>query len=83
MPRISAKQLKINAAKNSAPHVPGITCPSIDYVLELLGQISDRGDDWAEKQADVACRVLEYIRESNDELRTSSHYWYKEFKKVA
>ena len=83
MTRITAKQVKINVAKKSAPHVPGITCPSIDYVLELIGQISERGDDWAEKQAGVATGVLEYIRESNDELRTSSHYWYEQFKRVA
>jgi formiminotetrahydrofolate cyclodeaminase len=77
-----AKQLKIDAAKRSAPNVPGHTCPSIDYVLELITQIADRGDDWALKQAKVAADVMEYIRESNDELRSSSHYWYTQFKKV-
>ena len=83
MPKVSAKQNKIDAAKKSAPNVPGFTCPSIDYVQYIIDQIAERCDDWAEKQAKVITDVLEYVRESNDELRSSSHYWYKEFKKVA
>ena len=83
MPKITAKQAKIERAKESAPNVPGYTCPSIDYAQEIIDQIADRGDDWAVKQANVIRDVLEYVRESNDELRSSSHYWYKEFKKVA
>ena len=83
MPKVSAKQSKIDKAKDSAPNVPGYTCPSIDYAQEIIDQIADRGDDWAEKQASVIRDVLEYVRESNNELRSSSHYWYKEFKKVA
>jgi len=79
--RKSAKRVKIDSAKKSAPNVPGITCPSIDYVQELLDQISVRGDNWAAKQARVANDVLEYIRESNDELRSSSKYWYDKRKK--
>ena len=43
----------------------------------------DRGDDWAVKQANVITDVLEYVRESNDELRSSSHYWYKKYKEAA
>ena len=81
--RKSAKRVKIDSAKKSAPNVPGITCPSIDYVQELLDQISVRGDNWAAKQARVANDVLEYIRESNDELRSSSKYWYDKYKDAA
>ena len=81
--RKSAKRVKIDSAKKSAPNVPGITCPSIDYVQELLDQISVRGDNWAAKQARVANDVLEYIRESNDELRSSSKYWYDKYKETA
>ena len=83
MPRVSMKQSKIDAAKKSAPNVPGYTCPSIDYAQEIIDQIANRGDKWAVKQADVIRDVLEYVRESTDELRNSSYYWYKEFKKVA
>ena len=80
----STKQKKIDNAKKGAPKVPGDTCPSIDYVLEILSQISDRtSDEWADKQIDVASGVLEYVRESNEELRLSSHYWYQKFKVAA
>ena len=81
--RKSTKRIKIDAARANAPKVPGHTCPSIDYVLELLDQISIRGDDWAGRQSEVAKDVLEYIRESNDELRSSSKYWYKKYKDAA
>ena len=37
MPRVSEKREKINKAKLGAPKVPGITCPSIDYVQEFGG----------------------------------------------
>ena len=81
--RKSAKRVKIEAAKKSAPNVPGYTCPSIDYVQELLEQISDRGDTWAKTQSNIAKDVLEYIRESNDELLSSSKYWYDKYKDAA
>ena len=79
----STKRVKIEAAKAKAPAVPGNTCPSIDYVQEIIDQIANRGDDWAEKQSDVVKDVLEYVRASNDELRESSKYWYKKFKEAA
>ena len=83
MPQTSAKQTRINTAKKGAPKVPGDTCPSIDYVQTTLSQISDRtSDEWVDKQIDVANGVLEYVRESNEELRLSSHYWYEKFKSV-
>jgi hypothetical protein len=63
--------------------VPGYTCPSIDYVQEFLDQIAQRGDKWSVRQADLAKDVLEYIRESNDELRSSSKYWYDKYKDAA
>jgi len=81
--RKSAKRVKIETAKKSAPKVPGFTCPSIDYVQELLEQISDRGDTWAKTQSNIAKDVLEYIRESNNELRSSSKYWYDKYKEAA
>ena len=80
---MTKKQNKIDAAKKAAPNVPGFTCPSIDYVQYIIEQIADRGDDWAVKQAKVITDVLEYVRESNDELRSSSHYWYKKYKEAA
>ena len=83
MSQVSGKQKKIDLAKKGAPKVPGDTCPSINYVQDVLDQISNRSnDDWASKQVDVANGILEYIRESNEELRHSSYYWYKRYKGV-
>ena len=76
----SAKLKKISLAKKGAPKVPGDTCPSINYVQEVLEQITDRvDDDWANKQRSIVNEVLEYVRDSNEELRRSSYYWYKKY----
>jgi len=83
MPRVSEKREKINKAKLGAPKVPGDTCPSINYVQEIVGQIAERGDDWSEKQAGYINDLLEYVRESNEELRRSSKYWYDKYKEAA
>ena len=82
MPKVSAKREKINAAKSGAPKVPGDTCPSINYVQEIVGQIAERGDDWSEKQAGYINDLLEYVRDANFELRKSSKYWYDKYKEV-
>ena len=82
MPRLNAKQEKINIAKKSAPKVPGDTCPSIDYCQAIAKQIADRGDEWGVKQGAIIENVLEYVRSSNQELRDSSYYWYQEYKRV-
>ena len=72
--KVSAKRKKIDLAKKGAPRVPGDTCPSINYVQEVLEQITDRtDDDWAFKQRSIANDILEYIRDSNEELRNSSY----------
>ncbi len=82
--KVSAKRQRIDNAKKRAPKVPGDTCPSINYVQDVLSQISDlSSDEWADKQIDVANGVLEYIRESNEELRLSSFYWYEKYKAAA
>ena len=83
MPKVSAKREKIDAAKSGAPKVPGETCPSIDYVQEIIGQIAERGDDWSEKQAGYINDLLEYVRDANFELRKSSKYWYDKYKEAA
>ena len=83
MTKVSAKREKINAAKSGAPKVPGDTCPSINYVQEIVGQIAERGDDWSEKQAGYINDLLEYVRDANFELRKSSKYWYDKYKEAA
>ena len=80
----SAKLKKISLAKKGAPKVPGDTCPSINYVQEVLEQITARvDDDWANKQRSIVNEVLEYVRDSNEELRRSSYYWYKKYEAAA
>ncbi len=83
MPKVSVKREKIDVAKASAPNVPGDTCPSINYVQEIIDQIANPGDDWADKQAIVINDLLEYVRESNFELRKSSKFWYDKYKEAA
>ena len=83
MPKVSAKREKIDAAKSGAPKVPGDTCPTINYVQEIVGQIADRGDDWSENQAGYINDLLEYVRDANFELRKSSKYWYDKYKEAA
>ena len=87
MARISEKkmssQLKIDNAKASAPNVPGDTCPTINYVQEIIDQIAERGDEWGSKQSEVVKELLEYVRDSNFELRNSSKYWYDKYKEAA
>ena len=83
MPKVSAKRVKIDAAKAAAPNVPGDTCPSINYVQEIIDQIANRGDDWSEKQAGYINDLLEYVRDANFELRKSSKYWYDKYKESA
>ena len=83
MPKVSVKREKIDVAKLGAPKVPGDTCPSINYVQEIVGQIADRGDDWSEKQAGYINDLLEYVRDANFELRKSSKYWYDKYKEAA
>jgi hypothetical protein len=77
------KRMKIDVAKASAPNVPGDTCPSIDYVQEIIEQIADRSDAWGGKQAMVITQLLEYVRDANFELRNSSKYWYDKYKDAA
>ena len=83
MPKVNAKRAKIDAAKASAPNVPGDTCPSINYVQTIISQMADRGDDWSEKQAGYINDLLEYVRDANFELRNSSKYWYDKYKEAA
>jgi hypothetical protein len=36
MPQVSGKQNKIDKAKESAPNVPGYTCPIITTISDLI-----------------------------------------------
>ena len=55
---------------------------SVECTQEIIDQIANRGDDWADKQATVINDLLEYIRDANFELRNSSKYWYDKYKEA-
>ena len=79
------KKVDLASAKQTAPSVPGDTCPTINYVQEMIDQLIDRNKDdiWSLTQRDAINNALEYVRSSNQELRNSSKYWYDQCKKVA
>ena len=79
------KKVDLTSAKQTAPSVPGDTCPTINYVQEMIDQLIDRNKDdiWSLTQRDAINNALEYVRSSNQELRNSSKYWYDQCKKVA
>ena len=84
---MATRQKKVNlvSAKQNATSVPGDTCPTINYVQEMIDQLIERNKDdvWSLTQRDAINNALEYVRSSNQELRNSSKYWYDQCKKVA
>ena len=68
--------------------IPPLTCPHIDRVSELLDSIinvakdKDTSVEILAKYRDIANAELEFIRQSNDELRLASVYWYKKAKRI-
>jgi hypothetical protein len=63
------------------PVVPEDTCPYIDMAQDLLDKIADGEDPgWRRDQATLATALLEYIRESNLRLRTSSKFWHDKYR---
>lgn len=69
-------------ASSKAPIVPDNTCPYIDMVQSLIGDMSVQDDiEWRKKQAELADSLLEYIRASNLELREGGKYWYSRAKR--
>jgi len=84
MARISEKTKRIIKTKASAPDIPPITCPYIDFVLNYVENEEFSGDSKCDKQRkQLIIDTLEYIREANDTLRKSSQFWYDEYKKIA
>ena len=65
-----------------------IDSPHIDRVSEILDSIinvakdKDTSVEILAKYRDIANAELEFIRQSNDELRLASVYWYKKAKRI-
>jgi hypothetical protein len=68
---------KLTELKNNAPEIPTDTCPYINFIQETIKEIEDEiNSAFIAKKLNLMEEVLEYIRESNEALRDSSHYWY-------
>lgn len=73
-----ARKNKIEEYREKAPEIPTNTCPYIDFIQEIFKEIVDETDSvMIEKKAELASVALEYIRESNDLLRSGGTYWYQ------
>jgi hypothetical protein len=82
MPRKTTTQrtAKIARAKLGAPDVPPISCPNIDYVLDVLEEEFDSDCAVSTARLAMVSNCMEYIRTVNDTLRESSLYWYEQYK---
>lgn len=66
--------------KKDAPEIPSNTCPYVDFAEQILKELKEETDEYFTEQRLILVEsFLEYIRESNDSLRKSSHYWYTKF----
>jgi septation ring formation regulator EzrA len=77
--------------KRSSPGVPPNTCPYIDMVITMIGDLQDSYERLYEKGEhspvveDIhrsAVDMMEYIRKNNETLRDNSLYWYNRYKKI-
>jgi hypothetical protein len=67
--------------KKEAPEIPTNTCPYIDFIQEILKEVSDESTSTLiEEKINLADSMLEYVRSSNESLRQSSFYWFSKFK---
>ena len=63
------------------PYIPEETCQYIDMALDLIDKAGDQEDKgWRLVQLELVKALLEYVRESNGQLRASSKYWYQKNK---
>jgi chaperone required for assembly of F1-ATPase len=68
--------------KNDEPHFPKDTCPYIDLVKTLIDDMAEEGDTvWRQKQSALAMDILEYVRDSNFELRQAMIHWKNKARK--
>lgn len=84
---------KLKKLKRLAPLIPANTCPYIDECLRIIDEIHSCYEDTLYKKGiqaealfderiSLIKKNIEYIRESNDCLRQSSEYWYKQCKSI-
>ena len=62
------------------PETPPDTCPYINFIQEVLDQIKDKNkSNTMEAQIQLINDTLEYIRDSNSQLRSCGKYWKRQF----
>jgi hypothetical protein len=74
--------------KKDAPTIPGPTCKYVDHVIDILIEeikpmIPNKDKAHYLEVLNVLKTNMEYIRESNRSLRTSSKYWNDACKKLS
>ena len=75
--------------KANSPGVPPNTCPYIDMVITMVGDLQSAYERLREKgeyqpmldrTVQQANDTLEFIRQSNETLRDNSAFWYEKYK---
>jgi hypothetical protein len=75
--------------KANSPGVPPNTCPYIDMVITMVGDLQSAYERLREKGeyqpmvdriAEQTKDMLEYVRNSNETLRDNSAFWYEKYK---
>lgn len=63
-----------------APEIPADTCPYINFVQQILDEITDQNESQlTEGKIGLARDTLDYIRQCNESLRESSLFWRTKF----
>jgi hypothetical protein len=86
MPAKQTRSEKIANYKNKAPTFVGPTCKYVDHIQTVLDEeikplIPEKDEDFFYEISKQINAQLEFIRSSNETLRSSSKYWYESFKK--
>ena len=70
--------------KKESPGIPPDTCPYLDRIIEVVEDLSalvlDNNTQVANELTTLVKNEVEYVRKSNEILRTSSKYWYDHHK---
>jgi len=69
------RKLKIRL-KRLAPKVPDYTCPDIDFVINKITSLHEKGKAPSTLNVKVLTKKLERLRSQNENLRDSGKYWY-------
>ena len=62
--------------KRLAPKVPDYTCPDIDFVIQRIESLYQKGKPPSKLNVKVITKKLERLRRQNENLRNSGKYWY-------